>query len=455
MTYQNLHLIKGESQNILYACESSRMISLANEGANIIEMLKKGYSMDCIQRKYGYDAFTIRNFVNNLKTGLQGKKASLYDAKSLKNVSRITLHVSNDCNLRCKYCFAEGGDYNSKRTLMNKDTAHKFVEFCAQNFDKVKQVMFFGGEPFLNLEIMKFICSEFDEFYQLGKIKFIPNYGIITNGTIINEDLLNFIEKYISVVTVSIDGDKEINDENRIYKNGKGSYDKISNFIQKVKKITTVNLKYEATFTQEHIDKGHKHSDVSKFLWNNFGINGVIVNEKSLPLDYMLKYWDDFSYKDIKRGDFQSLPNDFWDILDAVTEQRAQMICPVVIEIFSVSVNGNIYPCHMLTGERKHSLGNIKSENIFNATHLYERFNVNISCKENYECKFCWAKNLCGGCTIQRFYDDKEKVFRDKPNYEFCQITKLHLEKILLLIAQIRKDPETWQNLLKYKTQKK
>lgn len=167
---------------------------------------------------------------------------NIQNGSKRKVIKRITLHISNDCNLRCKYCFGGGGSYNQERNLMTEQTAIEFVDFCVEQFERVEKIVFFGGEPMLNLKGMEIVCNRFKYYKEEGKIDILPNFVIITNGTILTDRMLAFIKRNISAMTISIDGPKEINDIQRIYKNGKGSYERIAHFIHTIQEKT--NVKY-------------------------------------------------------------------------------------------------------------------------------------------------------------------------------------------------------------------
>ena len=139
-----------------------------------------------------------------------------------------------------------------------------------------------------NIFYMEASGNYVDIYYkEEGKIDILPNFVIITNGTILTDRMLAFIKRNISAMTISIDGPKEINDIQRIYKNGKGSYERIAHFIHTIQEKTNVKIQYEATYTQLHIDHNYSHEDISKFMDQTFGIEGVVVNDQELSLQLL------------------------------------------------------------------------------------------------------------------------------------------------------------------------
>lgn len=203
--------------------------------------------------------------------------------KPLRNrhLHRVTVCVSNDCNLRCKYCYAQGGNYGLSRSLMTKAEAIKFVDFCCKYYDRIDNILFFGGEPLLNHNIISFICDCFKEKATKGIFP-LPVFSIITNGTICSQEIISLIRNHISCITVSIDGPQTINDENRVFPNGIGSYDKIALFINTCKQISQLHIQYEATYTMAHIMNHISKIDIQQHMDTTFGIKGFVVNEESL-----------------------------------------------------------------------------------------------------------------------------------------------------------------------------
>ena len=168
------------------------------------------------------DEEQVVSLIRSIYASNKGEHSTnIQNGSKRKVIKRITLHISNDCNLRCKYCFGGGGSYNQERNLMTEQTAIEFVDFCVEQFERVEKIVFFGGEPMLNLKGMEIVCNRFKYYKEEGKIDILPNFVIITNGTILTDRMLAFIKRNISAMTISIDGPKEINDIQRIYKNGK------------------------------------------------------------------------------------------------------------------------------------------------------------------------------------------------------------------------------------------
>lgn len=175
-------------------------------------------------------------------------------------------------------------------------------------------------------------------------------------------------------------------------------------------------------------------------------MNGI--EELSVQQHANVDFWHDFSFEKWKQEGSYIFPEGFWSILDAINQKRPKLMCGIAHTIFAVATNGDIYPCHINTGEPSNRLGNISDVNIFNSPQFkQEYFPANI--EHNEVCDSCWANKICGGCSRTWFYDENKKKYLLHPKKELCQKNKQHLENILLLIAAIRSDTELWKDLVK------
>lgn len=449
MNWEYLHLIKGNNMNIAYYPPAFSLNIINDMTYSILIMLKEKKTIDEISMQSGMNIADLQTILQQLEKTFSYKENTLQESpeKDDHTVGRITLHVSNDCNLRCKYCYAEGGSYHQKRGKMSIHTAKQFVDFCINNFSNVEQVVFFGGEPMLNFEVMKTICNIFKKYFATHKSTFMPKFGIITNGTILNKEILDFIQNNLSFVTVSIDGIADLNDANRIFQNGRGSYERIAKFIHTVKEKTNVPLRFEATFTHYHLDKKQTPQNVADSLSKEFGISGTVINELHIDDKDFINYWNDFDFEKIDLKSLENLPIGFDYILKALVKKEKRNICAISKHTFAVAADGEIYPCHMNNGEKQNSLGNISGKNIFHDKDDFQTVS-SFTLKDNNKCKQCWANNLCGGCAMKWFYDKKNKCYQQYPNAELCEWSQKYFEKILLMIAYIRRNPLLWATLI-------
>lgn len=443
--FNNLHLIQRNGKYIVFNATNTNLICISKNTYRLLTDLQAGMSYEESAIKYSLDIIQIKTLISKLGAKREQVHTSVPIISNVKPViNRITLHVSNDCNLRCKYCYAAGGNYNMPTGMMSLNTAKMFVDFCIRTFSKIDNIVFFGGEPFLNPKAIEYICSTFLQMKKGGRIDYYPKFGAITNGTINTGHTYSLINQYFSFLTISIDGPQEINDQNRVDCNGNGSYDRIVKFIKNVKSISNISIKYEATFTKQHKEKGYTHSLIDHFIYSNFGIKGEVINEQSFELDSNKS-------NNGKLIDVNLVSDEtFMDILSSIVYKKSKTMCALCRDIIAISINGDIYPCHMNVGEENCCLGNIVSNNIFNDQDNYTRVQRGLKkkFKDNPKCNNCWAEKICGGCSRLWFYNPQKQIYNEFPNEYLCESNKEYLEDILYQIVCIRQDKKRWQGFI-------
>ena len=458
MNWEHIHLIQGRNHKIAFYWPTSTIKVISDSAFQIITLLKKGYSLNTIVEKFPrYNEEMIVSFIESFNVSIdqiinekQRRSEIKHKCDEIKIINRITVHVSNDCNLRGRYCYAQGGNYGMNRGLMSVETANAFVDFCIKEFSKIYRIVFFGGEPLLNIDAMETICNRFMQYEKEGKISYVPSFILVTNGTILNDRLVRFINEKIDIVSVSIDGPIEVHDSNRVFVNGEGSYYKTAKFIQKLKENTNVQIQYEATYTRSHIERCLSRESVMEFIDNEFGIGGAVIDEDSIGPQPLLDYWDKLYDNFEKDGRFKYLPEDFFHVFNLIINNEENNVCPVITKTFAVNTNGDIYACHLLNGKKQNSLGNVCYMNVFNNAASFQNILENTKFKNTEKCFNCWAQRLCGGCAVHGFYDKEKQEFAKEPNENNCDFMRLYLEKVILFITNIRKNQELWLKLIEY-----
>lgn len=427
MRTDKLHAISGNDINILYDDSTMSIIPVSN----IISDNEENH------RQFQTD---IINQYSKKEINSGKVKERENPINDLHNVDRIMLCVSNDCNLRCKYCYAQGGSYGVPRSIMNIDTAKQFIDFCDKYFNNIKKIVFFGGEPMLNPKVIEYVCKHITRIFT-GKNQCIPIFSIITNGTMLTSHIINIIKEYISEITVSIDGPAFIHDKNRVYENGNGSYAKAVRFIEEIKKIKDLDIQYEATYTRDAILEGYDHSSIKTYLEKNLDMKGVVINDSHIDKEYEYKNIKSITKEKMVETNFKCLPPIFWEILNLLINKHTNTFCCIGYKNFSVSVKGDIFVCHLQNEKKGCNLGTIFGDNLFKTPDHFSHLICDLN-KHNKKCEECWCRNLCGGCTVECFYDEHTERLSETPMSEFCKSMQFYAEQILLLITQIRTDTE-------------
>ena len=336
----------------------------------------------------------------------------IMDFKKRKTVVKaLCLHIAHDCNLACRYCFAEEGEYHGRRELMSFEVGKKALDFLIANSGSRKnlEVDFFGGEPLMNFEVVKQLVKYGREQEKIYNKNF--RFTLTTNGVLLNDDIMEFANKEMANVVCSIDGRKEVNDKMRPFRNGKGSYDLI---LPKFKKLANSRnqTNYYVRGTYTHFNKDFAN-DVIHLA--NEGFEQISVEPVVAPANepYAIKEEDveelknqyDILAKEIierrKNGKYINFFHFMIDLEGGPCVAKRLSGCGSGTEYLAVTPWGDFYPCHQFVGNEEFLLGNV-DEGITN-TKVRDEFKLcNVYAKP--KCHDCFAKFYCsGGCAANSY----------------------------------------------------
>lgn len=453
---KNYYFIKGDQkdENVVFHLPSNKIFVLPKDSFAVFQSYISGNSIEKISLETNRSIDEINKFLKEINSRVAKKNVikKKYDENIL---DRITLHIANDCNLNCTYCYAKGGRYDGPKKLISKEKAIEIIDFFIKNFKRINSIVFFGGEPLLNIKVIKKTCAYVRDLFEKKKITYLPEFVIITNGTIINSEIIKLICDYKITITVSIDGPKEINDLHRIDKDNQGTYDKIHHFINTLKKNTSTKIFFESTFTEDHIKNGYSKEDIYLLMNKEFGISGKVVHAQNYNENYVCERQDNE-----KKQIFQKMSvmfnepdnpemifdEDIINTLSNLANGISNEMCPIGSKMIAVSVDGKIFPCHIIVGKEHLCLGKVNNENIFinpekfSESHPY----IKLIQKKKEPCKSCWARNLCSGCSLKAFFDNKTNMFLTHPKEDFCQFQKEFLSQLILKVAELQSDKFKW-----------
>ncbi|MDR0974395.1 MAG: thioether cross-link-forming SCIFF peptide maturase [Ruminococcus sp.] len=362
-----------------------------------------------------------------------------YAAKSVPSpIKAMCLLIAEDCNLRCEYCFAEGGDYGKgARKLMPLVTAKAALDFLvSHSYGRENlEVDFFGGEPLLNWEVVKETVRYGRELEKTYKKNI--RFTITTNGILLDDEKIDFINAEMSNVVLSLDGRKAVHDRMRVYEDGSGSYDEIiGKFKELVKRRGDKDYYVRGTFTKHNLDFADDVLAIYNEGFTQISVEPVIadknlsncdyaITEKELPAIFkeyerLAKIIINNHRSDEPRLNFFHFSVDLWNGPCIIKRMRG---CGCGNEYCAVSPDGNIYPCHQFSGVEKYLMGNI-SQNNFNFEIKNEFASANVMTKP--DCSDCWAKYFCsGGCDANNFnFTGDIKT----PVKLYCELQKKRLE---------------------------
>ena len=284
-------------------------------------------------------------------------------------IKSMCINISHDCNLRCEYCFAAKGDFGQGRCLMSLDTAKKAIDFIIANSGTRHnlEVDFFGGEPLMNFDVVKQTVEYARSIEKAHNKNF--RFTITTNGLLLDDDKIDFINREMNNVVLSLDGRREVNDKLRVTPNGKGCYDIIVPKYQKlVSKRGDKDYYIRGTFTTFSKDFTADVLHMKELGFEQLSIEPVVSDPK---LDYSIKE-DDLptvfnEYERLaktlidmrKRGEYFNFFHFMIDLDQGPCAIKRLRGCGCGNEYVAVTPQGDIYPCHQFVGEEKFKMGNL------------------------------------------------------------------------------------------------
>ena len=327
-------------------------------------------------------------------------------------IKALCLHVAHTCNLNCEYCFAGQGKYHGEDALMSFEVGKAALDFLVKNSGTRKnlEVDFFGGEPLVNFDVVKQLVKYARSIEKEAGKNF--RFTLTTNGVLLDDDVIDFLNKEMNNVVLSLDGRKEINDAKRKTPNGKGSYDiivpKFQNF---VKKRGDKEYYMRGTFTRNNLDFTKDIFHMLDLGFKELSMEPVVSKPdteyalREEDLDTIYEQYEILAKEMIKRKR-EGNPFTFYhymiDLSGGPCIYKRITGCGSGTEYLAVTPNGDFYPCHQFVGDKNFLMGNVK-EGITN-NKLRDEFKLcNVYSRK--ECENCWAKLYCsGGCAANSFH---------------------------------------------------
>ena len=370
-------------------------------------------------------------------------KADAADFKKRQGVVKaICLHVAHDCNLACKYCFAGKGEYDGPKGLMSFETGKRALDFLIEQSGTRRnlEVDFFGGEPLLNWEVCKRLVAYGREQEKKHNKNF--RFTLTTNGLLINDDVIDFCNKEMANVVLSLDGRKITNDAMRVSANGTGSYDLI---VDKFKKLANSRNQKDyymrGTYTHNNLDFASDIIHMADLGFRELSIEPVVsdpdepyaLKNEDLPvLKEQYQMLADEMLRRYRKGNGFTFYHYMIDLDAGPCIVKRVSGCGVGTEYLAVTPNGELYPCHQFVGDEKFLLGDIWN-GITNKKVIEQFEGCNVY--SHKECDDCFAKLYCSGGCAANAYHTTGSV---NGIYEFgCELHRKRIEcAIMLKVAE-------------------
>ena len=371
-------------------------------------------------------------------------------AKDYKNNSKVVkalcLHVAHTCNLNCSYCFASQGKYHGERAVMSYEVGKRALDFLIENSGTRRnlEVDFFGGEPSLNFEVVKKLVEYAREVE--GKHGKNFRFTYTTNGMILTDEMIEFVNRECHNVVLSLDGRKEVNDHFRRDYLGRGSYDTIvPNFQKLVASRGGKGYYVRGTFTHNNVDFTNDIFHMADLGFTELSMEPVVcppgdpyaLTEEDLPI--ICEQYEILAKEMMKRKK-EGRPFTFYhymlDLKNGPCIYKRITGCGSGTEYMAVTPWGELFPCHQFVGDEKYSLGNV-FEGVKN-TEVQDGFrSCNSYSRE--KCRDCWARLYCsGGCAANAYH----ATGSINGVYEYgCELFKKRIEcAVMMQVAEAEEE---------------
>ncbi len=450
-----VHTFSYKDKNIVLDVNSNSLLTVDDLARRIIELYPHQILVTIVEELNStYDESKIleayQEITNLIDEGILYSKGVLpsenYNPDEFE-IKSMCLHVSHDCNLRCKYCFAGTGPYGQERTTMSFETGKNAIDFLVNQAKNTSflEIDFFGGEPLLNFSVVKQLVKYARELeIKTGK-KF--DFSLTTNGMDLDEDIEDFIEQESINLILSIDGRKEINDNMRPKPDGSGSYETL---MKNYKRLNSKRLGkednryglgvytyYRGTFTSENLDFYQDVLHLADQGFKRISIEPVILpanRRYAIQMDDLPKIFESYDILTDKYLERLGSDKEFYfhhfevDMENGPCYAKRITGCGAGYHYIAVTPEGEFYPCHQFVGKKETIIGNLK-DGFTNKELMNKLRDTNIYSRP--ECIECWARHLCGGgCHVNAY------GFNGDLNIPYkiaCEITKKRYENALYL----------------------
>ncbi len=453
-----IHQYKLNGFNIVIDTCSGSIHNVDDLAYDIIDLYKKKNEdeiMHIMLKKYKNDSSVTKQEIQDCITDIREleRQNKLYSSdiyenyafdfkKRQTNIKALCLHIAHTCNLNCEYCFASQGKYNGERALMSYEIGKKALDFLIKNSGSHYnlEVDFFGGEPLMNFEVVKKLVKYARSREKLYNKNF--RFTLTTNGLLINDDVIDFSNREMSNVVLSLDGRKQVHDNLRKTIDGKGSYDIIvPKFKKLVEKRKNKNYYIRGTFTHNNVDFVNDILHMADLGFTELSMEPVVCS----PTEPYALTKDDVEivkeqYEKLakimlernKNGNGFTFYHFMLDLEHGPCIYKRIAGCGSGTEYLAVTPWGDLYPCHQFVGEEKFKLGNV-NDGITNKE-IAEKFKL-CNAYARPKCKDCWAKLYCsGGCSANAYHATGDIT----GIYEYgCELFKKRIEcAIMMKVAE-------------------
>lgn len=445
-----VHQYKNNGYNIVLDVNSGAIHVVDDISYDVIELFESNTADEIVNKlQEKYSAEEIKEAIEEVQALKDEEALFTEDAyegyimdfkKRPTVVKALCLHIAHDCNLACKYCFAEEGEYHGRRALMDYETGKQALDFLIANSGHRRnlEVDFFGGEPLMNWDVVKQLVAYGREQEKIHDKHF--RFTLTTNGVLLDDEVMEFANKEMDNVVLSIDGRKEVHDMMRPFRKGAGSYDLIVPKFQKLAESRNQERYYvRGTFTHHNLDFSKDVLHLADLGFKQISVEPVVaqdtddyaLREEDLPT--LFEEYDNLAAEMVRRKKSGNDFNFFHFMIDleggpCVAKRLSG--CGSGTEYLAVTPWGDLYPCHQFVGNEKFLMGNVWDG--VTATEIRDEFKCcNVYAKD--KCRECFAKFYCSGGCAANSYNFHGKI---TDAYDIgCALEKKRVECAIMIKA--------------------
>lgn len=445
-----VHQYKNNGYNIVLDVNSGAIHVVDDVTYDVIAMFEEKSKEEIIESLKGtYPETEIKEALDEVQTLKDDEELFTKDAyenyimdfkKRPTVVKALCLHIAHDCNLACQYCFAEEGEYHGRRALMSYETGKQALDFLIANSGQRRnlEVDFFGGEPLMNFDVVKQLVAYGREQEKLHDKHF--RFTLTTNGVLLNDDIMEFANKEMDNVVLSIDGRKEVHNRMRPFRKGAGSYDLIVPKFQKLAESRNQERYYvRGTFTHYNTDFSNDVLHLADLGFKQISVEPVVaqpedpyaITEEDIPV--ICEEYDRLAKEMIRRKKAGEDFNFFHFMIDleggpCVAKRLSG--CGSGTEYLAVTPWGDLYPCHQFVGNEDFLMGDVW--NGIKRTDIQDEFKCcNVYAKE--KCRNCFARFYCSGGCAANSYNFHGSILNA---YDIgCELQKKRVECAIMIKA--------------------
>lgn len=450
-----VHQYKNNGYNIVLDVNSGAIHVVDDVTYDVIELFEDNSAKEIIEKLVDrYPQTEIEEAiqeVNELKDNEElftedTYKERIIDFKKRQTVVKaLCLHIAHDCNLACRYCFAEEGEYHGRRALMSYETGKQALDFLIANSGSRRnlEVDFFGGEPLMNWDVVKQLVAYGREQEKLHDKHF--RFTLTTNGVLLNDEIMEFANNEMDNVVLSIDGRKEVHDRMRPFRKGAGSYDLIVPKFQKFAESRHQDKYYvRGTYTHFNTDFSKDVLHLADLGFKQISVEPVVaqptdeyaLKESDLPV--LFDEYDRLAAEMVKRNKAGNGFNFFHFMIDlnggpCVAKRLSG--CGSGTEYLAVTPWGDLYPCHQFVGQDDFLMGNV-DDGIVKPEIADDFRSCNVYSKD--KCRNCFAKFYCSGGCMANSYNFHGTIH---DTYEIgCEMQRKRVECAIMMKAALAEE---------------